>query len=66
MHFGGDAGEEMVLQILADPGQRMGDRYADPAEVVGITDPGQLQQMRRADRAARQDHLGHRISPLDR
>ena len=61
----GDAGEEMVLQILADPGQRVGDRDADPAEMVGVADPGQLQQMRRADRAAGEDHLARRIGPLD-
>ena len=38
--LGGDAGEKMILQILADAGQRMHDRHADPAEVVGVADPG--------------------------
>ncbi len=64
-NLGRDARQEMVLQILADPGQRVRDRYADAAEMVGVADPGQLQDMRRADRAAGQDHLGQRVGPLD-
>ena len=36
--LGGDAGEEMVLQILADPGQRVHHRHADAAEMVGVAD----------------------------
>ncbi len=62
--LGRDAGQEMVLQVLADPGQRVRDRDADAAEMVGIADPGQLQDMRRADRAAGQDHLGQRVDAL--
>ena len=43
----------------------MGQRDADPAEMVGIADPRQLQDMRRADRTAGEDHLTRGIGALD-
>ena len=35
----------------------MAHRDADPAEMIGVADPGQLQDIRRPDGAGRQDHL---------
>src|SRR3984893_13475102 len=55
----------MVLQILADPGQRMLNRDADAAEMVGVAHTRKLQQVRGADRTRGQDHLTRRIDPLD-
>ena len=59
----GDAHDVMVLHVLADAGQRVHDRHADLREMLGIADSGQLQQMRRADRAGRQDYLARRPRP---
>ena len=43
----------------------MHDRHADPADMLGIADTRQLQDVRRADRARRQDYLARRVGPLD-
>jgi hypothetical protein len=51
--------------ILADPGQRVMDRNANAAQMVGVADAGELQNMRRADGAPREDYLASRIDPLD-
>ena len=48
----------MVLQALADAGQVMEDVDADLAEMLGVADTGQLQQVRRVDGAAAEDDLG--------
>ena len=64
-HRIGDARDVVVLHVLADAAQFMHDRHADAAEMLGIADPRQLQDVRRADRARRQDHLARRIGPLD-
>ncbi len=48
---------EMVLQVAPDPGQIEGDRNAETADLVGGSDPGQEQKLRRVDGAAREDHL---------
>ena len=55
----------MILEILADPGQRVMHRDARLRQHLRIADAGQLQQMRRADRAGGEDHLARRIGPLD-
>ncbi len=48
---------QVILQVLADAGQ-VGDHVdAGRGQVVRGTDPGQLQQLRRVDRAAGQDDL---------
>ena len=47
----------VVLQVLPDPGQ-VGDRAdAQGAQLPGRADPGQQEQLRRADRARAHDHL---------
>ena len=43
----------------------MRDRHADLSQVLGIAHPRQLQDVRRADRARRQDHLAGCVSPFD-
>ena len=43
--------------MRADAGQVGHDRDAEGAEVVGAPDPGQLEELRRVDRAAGQDDL---------
>src|SRR5882724_2698196 len=40
-------------------------RDADTAEMVGVAHTRKLQQVRRADRTRGEDHLTHRIDPLD-
>ena len=55
----------MVLHVPADAAQLMYDRHADPAEMLGIADTRQLQDVRRADRAGRQDHLAGRVGALE-
>jgi hypothetical protein len=47
----GDARDIVVLHVLADTAQLAHDRHADAAEMLGIADPRQLQDVRRADRA---------------
>src|SRR3546814_15599989 len=47
----------MVLQAATDRGQRVTDLDPDPAQVIGVADPGHLKQMRAADRTGRQDSV---------
>jgi len=56
----------MVLEILADPGECVAHRDARLGQDLRIPDPGQLQQVRRADRAGGEDHPARRVGPLDR
>ena len=56
----------MVLEILADPGECVTHCDARLGQNLRIPDPGQLQQMRRADRAGGEDHFARRVGPLDR
>jgi hypothetical protein len=39
----------MVLHVLSDAAQLVHDRNADAAQVLGVADPRQLQDVRRAD-----------------
>src|ERR1041384_2363906 len=55
----------MVLQILADPGQRVLHRDTGAGELRRIANPGELQDMRRADRSAREDDFARRLGLLD-
>src|SRR6185436_10982246 len=48
---------EMVLQALANAGQVVRDRDAVPPQQRGGADARELQQLRRVDRAAGEDHL---------
>ena len=48
---------EVVLQVLADPGQILPDFDAGLLQNRARTDAGQLQQMRRGDRPRAQDYL---------
>ena len=48
---------EVILQVLADAGQVMDERDIGGAEVLAVADAGDLQQLRRVERAAAQDHL---------
>jgi hypothetical protein len=41
----------VILQILADAGQRVDDRDAELAQQRGRSDAGQLQELRRLQRA---------------
>jgi hypothetical protein len=41
------------------------DRDANLRQMLGIADTGPLQDMGRADRARRQDHLAHHFGALD-
>ena len=61
----GDARDIVVLHVLADAAQLVHDGHTDPAQMLGIADPGQLQDVRRANRARRQDDLTPRIGLLD-
>jgi hypothetical protein len=56
----------VVLHILVDAAQLMHDRHADLSQVFGIAHPGQLQNVRRADRARREDRLARRLGPARR
>ena len=47
----------MVLEVLPDPGQVGHDVDAQGAQLGGRADPGQQEQLRRADRARAHDHL---------
>src|SRR5690606_21362652 len=55
--FGDHEQVEMVLHVGADAGQVVYRFYADRFQVVGRTDAGLHQQLRRADGAAADDHL---------
>src|SRR6476660_1480804 len=56
----------MALHILADARQRMHDRHAYISKMIRVADTRQLQDMRGADRAGREDHLAACIGPLNR
>ena len=56
----------MVLQVLADAGQVVHDFDARGLEHGARTDPGALQQMRRADRTGSDDDLATATRGLDR
>ena len=47
----------MVLQIRADAGQRVRDRHARGLQQIRIPDPGQIENVRRLNRAGAQQHL---------
>ena len=47
----------MILEVLADARQVGDDLDAERAEVVGSSDPGELEELRRVERATAQDHL---------
>ena len=55
----------MVLHVAADAARFMHDRDTDLAEMLGIAHPGELQDVRRAHRTRRQNHLARRLGPLD-
>ena len=54
----------MVLKVPPDSRQVRDNR--DPAllQQIGVTDPGELEQLRRADRAGGEQHLAPRIGAL--
>ena len=56
---------EMILQVAADAGQIVDHGDAGLFERVGGADAGQLQQPRRADGAAADDHLALGAQRLD-
>ena len=45
----------MVLEVLTDAAQHVMHRNADAAEMIGIADAGQLQNVGRSNRAGGQD-----------
>jgi len=47
----GDARGIVVLHVLSDAAQFMQDRHADLPEMLGITDPRQLQDVQRSTEA---------------
>ncbi len=51
---------DMVLQILADAGQVLHHGYPQFLQFHAESDAGELQQLRRAERAGAQDHLASR------
>ena len=55
----------MVLHVLADAEQLMDHRHADLAEMLRVANARELQDMRRADRAGRKDHLAPGVGALD-
>jgi hypothetical protein len=55
-----DARVEVILQVLADPRQIVDHYDAVLLQQLPRPDPGKLQQLRRVDRAARQQHLAPR------
>ena len=56
----------MVLQVPADARQLVPDLDPMLLEVPGRADPRQHQEVRRADRPCRQDHLAAHAHPLGR
>ena len=58
-----DVDLEVVLQVLADARQVVDDVDAERLELAGVADPGELEQLRRVDRAAAEDHLAG-LDPL--
>ena len=55
-----DARVEVILQVLADPRQIVDHYDAVLLQQLSRPDPGKLQQLRRVDRAAREQHLAPR------
>src|SRR5262249_16667285 len=51
---------EMILQVVADAGLVAHDRNAEALELVGAADAGELENLDRADRTGREDHLAAR------
>ena len=47
----------MVLEVLADPRHVRDHLDAEPAEIVGVADAGQLEELRGVDRPAAQEDL---------
>jgi hypothetical protein len=54
------ADDVMVVEVGADAGQVVQHRHADRLQMRRRADAGNLQQMRRVDRAAAEDHLARR------
>ena len=52
-----DVDLEVVLQVAADGRQVVDDVDAERSQVLGVADARQLQQLRRVEGAAAQDHL---------
>ena len=48
---------DVILKVLADTGQRVLDRDTERHQLFGRTDAREHQQLRRVDRAARDDDL---------
>ena len=65
LHAHRDARRVVIAQVLADAGQRVAHVDAERLQMRGRADAGHLQQLRRIERAARQDHLAARAH-LDR
>src|SRR5205823_11728106 len=55
-----DTAAEMILQIVADAGQFVHDIDAVPAQQVAWADAGELQELRRQQRAAGEQYLAPR------
>src|SRR5690606_10003400 len=51
---------EMVLEVLADAGEMVDGFDTDRAEMVGVTDPGELEELRRVERTPAQDDFSCR------
>ena len=56
----------VVAEVLADAGQRVAHVDAERLQVRGLADTGDLQQLRRVERAARQDHFAARAHVAER
>ena len=52
-----DVDLEVVLEVLADAGRVVDDVDAEAGEELLVADAGELEQLRRVDRAAAEDHL---------
>ena len=64
VHLDHAAQLQVVLQVFSDTRQRLAHRNAERLQTFRLTNAGQLQQLRRVDRAGRQDHLfarGHGV-----
>ena len=55
-----DVDLEVVLEVLPDAGQVLDDLDPEPRRMVAVPDPGQLEHLRRVDRATGEDHLARR------
>ena len=61
-----DVRGQVVLQVLAHAGQVRDDRDVQRGQLVRVPDAGQLQQLRRVDRATGEYHLTRRDEPFGR